>query len=483
MRPAAALLLVACGATPTAGPIDGPAPEEVLTLKRGDQLCVALAGDALAAGASNDRLRVWSSPDAAPLEVVAHRRGVTCVALAADGRLATGGPDRYVRAWHADGTLAWEDRGVSRPLAAVGFHGDRVVGVSMAGELITYGADGARELERPGPAQRGVMAVALSDDGARMAWAADGGNLRVWDTDTGAKVAGLRADGIGFVSAVALSPDGLVVTASRDYPRVAVWDPSRQVLLAECAGVDGRPRALAFAPDGVRLAVTTSTGALQVFDARTGRELERWSLGRLAARRVAFTDAYLAAAGPGSQLAWIDARDVAAPADVGPREPLDAPVLRLEDLARDAVFPEDGRLDIARLAVPDYDPPELRADAEPLRLGDLPLHVQVLAGKRITTAGYPLAAERTEDGLRFLLSRFPPGCCFGSEPVPDEWIDVSVSSRDLLDPGRRVEVSGVLEAGEVQDELGFVESLYRMRAVTVRLADESDSDGEDDPRP
>ena len=467
MRAAAALLLVACGATPA----PAPGPARVLTLERGDQLCVALAGDALAAGASNDRLRVWSAPDAAPLEVRAHRRGVTCVALGPGGRLATGGPDRYVRAWHPDGTLAWEDRGVARPLAAVGLHQGRVVGVSMAGELITYGADGARELERPGPAQRGVMAVALSVDGARMAWAADGGNLRIWDTRTGAKVAGLRADGIGFVAAVALSTGGLVVTGARDHPRVAVWDPARQVLLAECAGVDGRPRALAFAPDGVRLAVATDSGALQVFDARTGRELQRWSLGEEAARRVAFTDTHLAAAGPGSQVTWIDARGVVAPRDVVLGAPLDAPVMRREAPGEDAGFPEDGRLALERLAVPDYDPPELRADPAPLTAADLPPRVRALAGRRVTTVGYPVMAEETEDGLRFLLSRFPPGCCFGSVPVPDEWIEVTAAGSELHDPERTVEVTGVLEAGEVLDELGFVESLYRMRADSVRRAD------------
>ncbi|MDA1266661.1 MAG: hypothetical protein O2816_16395, partial [Planctomycetota bacterium] len=325
---------------------------------------------------------------------------------------------------------------------------------------------GELRFDRDGPAQRGVMALALDRSAERLVWAADGGNLRVWDTTTGDKLAGMRVDGLGFVAAVAIAEDGRVATGDRDKGRVSVWDPVREALLAECRGVPGPVRALAFEPSGVRLAVASEDGSLQLFDSRSGHELRRWQVGETHPRRLSFDDEglRLVAAGPGSTWTWIDTRSVAAPEDVVVGLPLDAPILRDVD-ETPPTFPEDGRVPMARLAVPGYDPPELRSDPAPWTLEDFPPRVQILAGKTILTTGYPIATESLGDGdLRCLLSRFPPGCCFGSVPVADEWIEVLLDGAGGLDPNRALEVEGVLEVGEVIDELGFVQSIYRLDA-------------------
>jgi len=72
----------------------------------------------------------------------------------------------------------------------------------------------------------------------------------------------------------------------------------------------------------------------------------------------------------------------------------------------------------------------------------------------------------------FLLSRFPPGCCFGSVPVMDEWVEVEAPpGTTSLIPDLRVEVQGVLEMGEIIGPTGFALSLYRMQAVSVDVID------------
>ena len=170
----ALLLLVACSAP---NPGVGDAAMGVIEVERGEQLCVALGEGVVAAGSSNDRLRLWGLPGGEPLaEVRAHRRGVTCVGLDPAGRVVTGGPDRHLRLFKADLEPAWEATGWERPLAVVGFTPDGgVVGVSQAGELRGFDASGALRLERDGPAGGGIMALALSADGGHLAWAADGG--------------------------------------------------------------------------------------------------------------------------------------------------------------------------------------------------------------------------------------------------------------------------------------------------------------------
>jgi hypothetical protein len=129
------------------------------------------------------------------------------------------------------------------------------------------------------------------------------------------------------------------------------------------------------------------------------------------------------------------------------------------------VPPEDEPVDFERFAFAEYDPPELRgAAAATLAPDDFPAPVRVLHGAVVRVEGYPRAAG-IEDGrvTRLLLTRFPPGCCYGALPVLDEWIDVApaepLEARGLPPFAA---VVGRLEVGERLAEGGGVLSLYRM---------------------
>ena len=131
-------------------------------------------------------------------------------------------------------------------------------------------------------------------------------------------------------------------------------------------------------------------------------------------------------------------------------------------------------LELEQFAFPDYDPPELRAEAAPLTAEAFPPRVRPLHGAEIRVRGFPLALDATQAGARaFLLTRFPPGCCFGSVPVWDEWIGVELASdlEDSLSPSEPVTLSGVLDVGERLDEEGFVTSLYRLRQARLDGSD------------
>jgi WD40 repeat protein len=94
----------------------------------------------------------------------------------------------------------------------------------------------------------------------------------VFDVATGAEQA--RLDHDDWVYAVAFSPDGArVATAS--------WDGSARVLDV-AAGVevarldhDGEVRSVAFSPDGTRVATGSGDGSARVFDVATGAEQAR----------------------------------------------------------------------------------------------------------------------------------------------------------------------------------------------------------------
>ena len=83
---------------------------------------------------------------------------------------------------------------------------------------------------------------------------------------------------------------------------------------------------------------------------------------------------------------------------------------------------------------------------------------------QLRARGYLIPTE-LEDGRvrRGMLTRFPPGCCFGAVPVLDEWIAVTfVEAIDRPPAGSAFEVAGQLEVGEELDQDGRALSLYRM---------------------
>ncbi|MFG0319916.1 MAG: hypothetical protein ACF8XB_21775 [Planctomycetota bacterium JB042] len=122
---------------------------------------------------------------------------------------------------------------------------------------------------------------------------------------------------------------------------------------------------------------------------------------------------------------------------------------------------------LARFAFPAYDPAPLRVDPTPLAAAAFPPPLPSLDGKRARLTGHPLVLEAEGGTVRSLLvTRYPPGCCFGPLPVLDEWVAVALETpvdAAKLAGDRPVTVVGTLEIGERVGDGGGVESLYRLR--------------------
>ena len=115
----------------------------------------------------------------------------------------------------------------------------------------------------------------------------------------------------------------------------------------------------------------------------------------------------------------------------------------------------------------EYDPPSLRPDRSALTPEVFPEAIRGYDGTVIAIEGFMLATTFDGEKLtRFMLSRYPAGCCFGGTPVLDEWIDVSLADDGGDPPGAysaQLRVVGELEIGEARSENGDVLSLYRMK--------------------
>lgn len=150
------------------------------------------------------------------------------------------------------------------------------------------------------------------------------------------------------------------------------------------------------------------------------------------------------------------------------REGEQAVVARVEG---DGTAESPARIPFSFFAFPSYDPASLRIDKTPILADSFPEALRPYHGKIVEIRGFMLAVELDGDDVKtFILSRYPQGCCFGAIPVFDEWIDVKVGdgSQDAFEDLRReVTVTGPLEMGEVTDEQGRVQSIYRMQDAVV----------------
>lgn len=99
-----------------------------------------------------------------------------------------------------------------------------------------------------------------------------------------------------------------------------------------------------------------------------------------------------------------------------------------------------------------------------------PKEVLDLQGKRIVLEGFMVPTVFEHGRVRgFIVSRYIGGCCFGQAPKMTEWADVTLAEGETVENlnDKIVRVEGAFSVGEERDDHGYVQSLYRMEAVSV----------------
>jgi WD40 repeat protein/serine/threonine protein kinase len=102
---------------------------------------------------------------------------------------------------------------------------------------------------------------------------ADRTDLALYDTASGRRTA-LCVAHKAPIWAVAFSPDGTRVASADDAGLVCIWDAATGAKIAACLGHTSKVLSTAFRPDGSRLMTTSADGTVRQWNSRTGDEVE-----------------------------------------------------------------------------------------------------------------------------------------------------------------------------------------------------------------
>jgi WD40 repeat protein len=250
-------------------------------------------GKRLVSGSHDQTVKVWDAQSGrVTLSLQGHTGPVLSVAFSPDGKHLASGSGvvdeqgrrllGQVKVWDAQTgqeTLSLQEQsGVVRSVA-FSPDGKRLASGSLAydqqlrplpGVVKVREAQTGREVLSLQGHTAGILSVAFSPDGKRLASGSEDQTIKVWDAQTGQATLTLKGHTRG-VTSVAFRPDGKRLASGSDDSTLKVWDAQTGRLILTLQGPTGEVSSAAFSPDGQHLVSGGTDQTLKVWDAQTGQ--------------------------------------------------------------------------------------------------------------------------------------------------------------------------------------------------------------------
>jgi WD40 repeat protein len=245
-----------------------------------------------------------------PATTTAGPRWVGGVAFRPSGQeLAAAGTERTIALWEpGSGWLKRTLAAAPETAIALGYHPDgrrlAVVGTDRTARVWDFGAGPDPDPLRLFARNENLACLAFRPDGKILAAGGgdppvpiqepagkqpartegEGRTIRLWDLASGRELSPLRGHA-GSIHALAFSPDGSRLASAGADRLVRLLDPAAARILATFEGHSGPVFAVAFSPDGSQLASAGTDPAIRIWDAASGRPIRalenhtNWILG------------------------------------------------------------------------------------------------------------------------------------------------------------------------------------------------------------
>ncbi len=205
--------------------------EFVAHQRRVTSLTFSPAGNWLATGSMDDRVKLWNASTLTPVRsLLGHDAGVLSVAFDAESqRLVSGSQDSTVKVWEvASGALLRTFTGHTGRVAGVAFspNGKQIASAGEDGTVRIWNMDGVEGARVLSGHRESVECLAFSRDGQQLASGGFDSAIHVWNLSAPDKNRILRGHE-SHIRGVAFNSDGTRIVSSSDDFTARLWDLGR----------------------------------------------------------------------------------------------------------------------------------------------------------------------------------------------------------------------------------------------------------------